>query len=260
MVVIEEVKALHEAGVRNFRLGKQTCLYSYGTNEEIEKLLKGCRQYADILHLDNCNPAFVTEEKTKTIVKYMTSGNIAAFGVESFDKEVIKRNKLNTTPEHTYRAIKIINKYGAERGENGLPKFLPGINIIYGLMGETKKTHEENMFWLKKIADDGLLLRRINIRQVVIFAGTLMAKEGGKEMRKNKKYVWSWRKQIRQEIDHPMLKRVVPTGTIMRNLRTEVYDGKTTFARQVGTYPLIVGIPGRVGLDKFVDVRITGHM
>jgi radical SAM superfamily enzyme with C-terminal helix-hairpin-helix motif len=57
-----------------------------------------------------------------------------------------------------------------------------------------------------------------------------------------------------------MLARVVPTGTELRRLRTEVYDGNTTFARQVGTYPLVVGIKGRLGLDRFVDVRVEGHM
>ena len=47
---------------------------------------------------------------------------------------------------------------------------------------------------------------------------------------------------------------------ILKDLRTEIYDGKTTFARQIGTYPLIVGIKGRLELDKFIDVKITGHM
>ncbi len=57
-----------------------------------------------------------------------------------------------------------------------------------------------------------------------------------------------------------MLKRLVPKDTILKNIYTEIYDGKTTFSRQIGTYPLIVGIKERLPLKKFVDVKITGHM
>ena len=46
----------------------------------------------------------------------------------------------------------------------------------------------------------------------------------------------------------------------MKNVYTEIWDGKTTFGRQIGTYPLIIGIKGRVPLKKFVDVEVTGHM
>lgn len=258
--IVNEVKALSSFGVKNFRLGKQSCFYSYGSNSEIERLLKGCRKYASVLHIDNANPLFVSEEKTKTIVKYCSPGNVAAFGVESFDPVVIKKNRLNTTPEKTMQAVKIINKYGAERGGNGMPRFLPGLNLIFGLIGESKKTHEENMVWLQRILDSGLLLRRINIREVVIFPGTLLYKEAGnKFLKKNRKYYYRWRKEIREKIDNGMLKKVVPEGTILRGLRTEIYDGKTTFCRQIGTYPLVVGVKGRLGLDKFVDVKVVGH-
>jgi len=258
--IVDEVKILAEMGVKNFRLGKQSCFYSYGSAAEIEILLKGCKKYASVLHIDNANPIFVNEEKTKKIVKYCTSGNVAAFGVESFDKEVVRKNNLNSFPEKTLEAIKIINKHGARRGENGLPKFLPGINLIFGLIGESKKTHSENMFWLRNILDSDLLLRRINVREVVVFPGTLLYKKAGdKFLKKNRKYYFKWRREIREKIDHEMLKRVVPEGTVLRNLRTEIYDGKTTFCRQIGTYPLVVGVKGRLGLDRFVDVKIVGH-
>ena len=57
-----------------------------------------------------------------------------------------------------------------------------------------------------------------------------------------------------------MLKRVAPIGSVLKDIRPEIYDGKTTFARQIGTYPLIVGIKGRIPLNKFVNVEVTGHM
>ena len=259
--IVEEVKALNKQGMNNFRIGKQTCFYSYGNNDDIEKLLKNVRKYSDVLHIDNVNPLFVNEEKTKSIVKHCTSGNIAAMGVESFDPEVVKKNKLNTSPELTYKAIKLINKYGATQGESGLPKLLPGLNLIYGLIGESKKTHQHNMESLQRIIDDNLLLRRINIREVVVFPGTQLEKEAGdKFIKKNKKYYWKWRNEIRQKIDFPMLQKVFPTGTIMKRLRTEIYDGNTTFARQIGSYPLAVGVKGRLGLDKWFNIKVKSHM
>ena len=159
------------------------------------------------------------------------------------------------------KAIKIINKYGAERGENGMPKYLPGINILFGLKGETKKTFEENLSSLKHILESDLLIRRINIRQVVPFPGTPLEESvGNKYLRKNKRFYYSWRKKIRENIDHNMLKKIVPKNTILHSLTAEIYDGNTTFCRQLGTYPLIVGIKGRIPLKTKINVKVTGYM
>ncbi|OVE74613.1 hypothetical protein BVX95_01850 [archaeon D22] len=259
-----EVRALYEAGARHFRLGKQTCFYSYKKQnaKEIEKLLK---PIADLkpktLHIDNANPVMVNEEITKIIVKYCTPGNIAAFGVESFDMEVIKKNQLNSTPSATMRAVEIINKYGKERGENGMSKLLPGINILFGLQGETKQTHAENMKYFSEILDKDYFVRRINIRKVVPFEGTpLHERVGNKFLRKNDKYYWKWRNQIRQEVDFEMLKKVAPIGLVLKDCIAEVHDGGITFCRQIGTYPLIVGVKERLDLQKSYDIKITGHM
>jgi len=40
----------------------------------------------------------------------------------------------------------------------------------------------------------------------------------------------------------------------------EIYDGKTTFCRQFGSYPLIVGVKQRLELKKFYNLEISGHM
>lgn len=263
--ILKEIKAFYELGCRYFRLGKQSDFYIYPGVIELLKDIKTLFPEIKVLHIDNVNPTSVISKKgieiTKAIVKYCTEGNIAAFGVESFDENVVKENNLNCTPENTYESIKILNKYGAERGNNGMPKFLPGINILFGLKAETKETHNENMFWLKKILDDNLLIRRINIRQVTLFEGTPLYKEcGNKFIKKNKRYYWKWRNEIRQNIDLPMLKRLVPSGTILKNVRAEIYDGNTTFCRQIGTYPLIVGVKERLELNRFYNLKITGHM
>jgi len=56
------------------------------------------------------------------------------------------------------------------------------------------------------------------------------------------------------------LKKVVPVGTVLSDVYTEIYDGKTTFCRQYGTYPLIVGVRGRIPLGKKIKVKIVDHM
>ena len=262
--IIKEIETFYSLGARYFRFGKQTCFYTYPDAikllEEVNKKFK-----LKVLHIDNVNPVKVIMDKddsiTKAIVKYCTSGNIAAFGIESFDSNVVKANTLNTSSEVAMRAIRIINKYGSERGEDGLPKFLPGVNIIFGLIDESKQTHKENMKYLTKILDENLLLRRINIRQAAVFENTKLFKEAGnKFLRKNKKYYWKWRNEIRQKIDNEMLKRVIPSGTVLKDCYAEIYDGNTTFLRQFGTYPLIIGVKGRLELKKFFDVKVTGHM
>ena len=258
--IVDEIKAFYDLGCRYFRLGKQSCFYSYPSIKELlTEIWKQCPEIK-VLHIDNANPLMVTKEKSELIAQYCTPGNVAAFGVESFDQKVIEENCLNSTPEMAYKAIKIINEAGREKGSNGMQKLLPGINILFGLKGESKKTHEENMRWLNNILNDGRLIRRINIRQVNIFPGTDIYATGNKFLKKNKKYYWKWRNDIRQNIDNPMLKNLLPIGSILREVRTEIYDGNTTFGRQVGTYPLIVGIKGRVELNKFVNVKITAHM
>jgi radical SAM superfamily enzyme with C-terminal helix-hairpin-helix motif len=269
--VLEEVKAYYKAGARFFRLGKQADFYA--SDRPIELLQKITTECPDIevLHIDNVNPNSVIkpksnnyaggEEITQAIVKYCTAGNIAAFGVESFDAKVVKANLLNTAPLVAMKAIRIINRYGAQRGKNGLPCFLPGINIILGLLNENKETHLKNIEALKQVLDENLLLRRINIRQVAVLPDTFLEKHGGdKYLKKNRKYYWKWRNEIRQAIDFEMLKRLVPTGTILHDVYTEMYDGKTTFCRQMGTYPLIIGIKERLPLNEKISVKIVDHM
>ncbi|MEA2035968.1 MAG: radical SAM protein [Nanoarchaeota archaeon] len=260
--IVNEIKALNKQGVKHFRLGKQSDFFLW-KEKEMEEMLKNIRKNCDIktLHIDNIDPCFVTEEKVKLVTKYCSSGNVAALGVETFDEDVAKSNNLNSDPETSMKSIRIINKYGSEIGENGMPLFIPGINLLFGLKDESKKTHEANMSYLKKILDEGLLLRRINVRQVAIFSGTQLDREcGNKFIKKNKKHYWRWRDEIRQKIDNAMLKRLVPTDTVLKDVRMEIYDGNTTFGRQIGTYPLVIGVKERLELGRFYDVKVTGHM
>ncbi|WP_457611820.1 radical SAM protein [Methanocaldococcus sp.] len=275
--IYEEVKALYNEGVKYFRVGRQPCIFSYKAIdsekeevpkpnvEAIEKLFKSLSSLnPKVLHIDNANPAVIARheeslEVAKILVKYCTSGNVAAFGVESFDEKVIKANNLLTTPEDVLKAVEILNKIGGERGETGLPNLLPGINLLFGLKGERKKTFKINYEYLKEIYDRGYMLRRINIRQVVPFYGTNIDERDVKKAEKWKKMFLWFKEKIREEIDNKMLKRVVPKGTILKDVFIEVKKDNIYFGRQFGTYPLLVGIKDNVKLKNFYDVEVVDY-
>jgi radical SAM superfamily enzyme with C-terminal helix-hairpin-helix motif len=129
---------------------------------------------------------------------------------------------------------------------------LPGINFISGLEGETKETFEHNFQFLEKVLDSGLLLRRINIRQVLEVRGKFPVRKHYREFRR-------FKEKVREEIDGPMLERLVPKKTVLKDVYMELGKGKTTFGRQIGSYPLLVGIPYETELNKFLDVIIVDH-
>lgn len=276
--VVFEVSALYSHGARYFRIGRQPDLLSYhGTDAGgpvpkpdpavLERLYRGIRNSApelSVLHLDNANPITIAtypEEAAqiiKTIIKYHTPGDVAAFGMESADPQVIRANSLKASPEEVFEAIKLVNGLGAVRGVNGLPELLPGLNFVHGLMGETKKTFQLNYDFLQNVLDSGLMLRRINIRQVMAFPDTPMY---GKDEAagKHKKLFLKYKDQVRKNIDLPMLRRVVPEGTVLKDVMCEVHENGITFGRQLGSYPLLVGIPASLPFRKFTDVTVTGH-
>jgi Uncharacterized Fe-S oxidoreductase len=278
MDVVSEVAGLYEKGARYFRIGRQPDILSYHARDKggqiaepdpqaILSLYKGIRNVAPelkVLHMDNANPGTISaypelcREIFRTIVKYHTAGDVAALGMESADPSVVKANGLKAMPDEIFEAIKIINEVGRMRGSNGMPEILPGINLVHGLMGESKKTFDLNYDFLKNVLDSDLLLRRINIRQVMAFPGTRMY--GNDELvRKHKQIFLKYKEKIRKDIDLPMLQKVVPAGTILRDIMCEVNDGKMCFGRQMGSYPLLAGIPSNLPLGRFIDITVTRH-
>lgn len=270
--IVKEVRALARAGVRNYRLGAQSCVFCYGSKEvgssdtprpdpvAVESLLRGVAEAArpEVFHLDNANPAVIAEhpkearEITKAIAEHCTSGNVLAFGLESADPAVARANNLNSTPEQTLDAVRLVNEVGRGAGPTGLPKVLPGINLLCGLLGETKGTYDLDFGFLKGVLDEGLLLRRINIRQVIPsrreFPGV-----------RHRDAFAALKRRVREEVDLPMLARVAPDGTILRGVYTELREGGRTFGRQAGSYPLLVGLPYPFEVGRRVDVWVTGR-
>lgn len=270
--ILRETDALSNAGVRNFRLGAQSCVYCYMSKDvgetetpmpnvdAVSNLLRGIEEATrpDVFHVDNANPAVIAEhptearEITKAIARHCTSGNVLAFGLESADPKVAKANNLNSTAEQTIQAIRLVNEVGAPRGPSGLPLVLPGINFVCGLEGETKETYRLNLEFLRLVVNEGLMVRRINIRQVVSsreeFPGVA-----------SKEAFASFKRSVRSEIDAPMLDRLVPDRTVLRDVHAEVRQGGRTFGRQVGTYPMLISIPYPVEIGKKFDVAVTGR-
>jgi radical SAM superfamily enzyme with C-terminal helix-hairpin-helix motif len=177
---------------------------------------------------------------------------VLAFGLESADPKVAKANNLNATAEQTLEAIRLVNEIGAARGPTGLPRVLPGINFVCGLDGETKETYRLNLDFLREVVSQGLMLRRINIRQVIPSRGEFPGVRSKADFSK-------FKRAAREEIDGPLLERLVPDRTILRSVHAEVREGGRTFGRQVGTYPLLVSIPYAVDIGKRIDVAVTGR-
>jgi radical SAM superfamily enzyme with C-terminal helix-hairpin-helix motif len=286
--VVDEVDALSDRGVANFRLGRQADILAYGGDGEapnpnaLRDLYGGIREVApdlETLHLDNMNPITIVKwpekarEGIRVIAEHNTPGDTAAFGLESADPLVQEENNLNVSAKECFEAVRIVNEVAGFRpGEgagsgpstgseapNRLPKLLPGINLVHGLKGERKESFEHNKRFLQRVYEEGYMLRRINIRQVMAFEGTDMADTGAEIAKDHKQLFQEYKREVRETIDNPMLKRVAPVGTVLPDVTLEYHQDGKTFGRQLGTYPLLVGIPGERELGRTIDVALTDH-
>ncbi len=278
--IIEEARVLHDHGVRHFRLGGQTCFWTYdaigvGETDEprpnvaaTEKLLAGVHEVAPerkVLHIDNANPAVLATWPDESaaiaqlLVDHGTDGNIAAFGLESADPAVHAANNLNCTAEQVMEATRILNDVSGHRGPGGLPWLLPGINLLYGLPGETKQTYELNWKFVTDLRRSGLKVRRIQIRQLLPIRGQGLAGKHEVIDPKLKPLFIKQKKAIREEVDRPVLQEVIPSGTVLRDVFLEKVDGGVTFGRQIASYALLVGIPFETETERMVDVLVTDH-
>jgi radical SAM superfamily enzyme with C-terminal helix-hairpin-helix motif len=269
--VIDEVESLYRAGARHFRLGRQPDLLTYQAGggeypvpvpDALQALFEGIRKKApglSTLHIDNINPGTIarhpdeSHEALSVIVRYHTPGDVAAFGMETADPEVVRRNNLKAGPAEVMEAVRIVNEVGAQR-TSGIPELLPGINFISGLPGETLETFEHNQEFLKQILLGRYLIRRVNVRQLMPFPGTraydtntLGLHDAGFR---------AFKEFVRTKFDRPMLERVFPIGTVFRNIVIEV-QGQVSFGRQMGSYPILIGIPAPLATRTVLDAAVV---
>jgi len=270
--VAAEAGALYREGARHFRLGRQADLLTYGVpaGQEfprpdpgaLERLFSGIRTEASdlsTLHIDNVNPGTIARheeasaEALRVIVDHHTPGDVAAFGMETADPEVVALNNLKAMPEEVMRAIEIVNLAGAKR-RDGIPELLPGLNFVTGLDGETAETFALNRAFLSDVMARGLLVRRVNLRQLMPFPGTRAYDQNtlGRHDREFRRF----KEWVRKEFDLPMLARVFPAGTVIRSVEVEV-AGPTSFGRPMGSYPILVGIPLTLPEGTVLDVVVV---
>lgn len=271
--IFSEVQALRKSGALHFRLGRQPDLLAFGVSggefpkpdaDKLRELFFGIREAAPdlkTLHIDNVNPGTIARHETaardalEAIVQGHTAGDIAAFGVESADPAVIAANNLKGTPDEIFRAVEIVNEVGAIR-KNGIPELLPGLNFISGLAGETDATFEHNRAFLKRIADAGLLVRRVNLRQLMPFEGTRAYDNN--TLGKFDKQFHKFKEQVRAEFDVAMLERVFPLGTVFEDILIEV-SGAVSFGRQMGTYPVLIGVPENIPVGTVISAAVVSY-
>jgi radical SAM superfamily enzyme with C-terminal helix-hairpin-helix motif len=267
--VLDEVARLYTAGVRHFRLGQQTCFFSAWNRDpvRIEQLLNGIRTACpqlQVLHIDNADPLAVASPAgariARLVVDYCTEGNCAPMGMESFDPEVIERNALTCTPAVLRRAIDNINAAGSGRGPDGLPRLLPGINLIYGLPGETHRTHLANLTGLAGLLASGVMCHRTNVRQARAYPGTPLAAMPVEQAPPSVEHFPTWKADIDATWDQPMKERVYPLGTTLRGLHSFFVTTRGTWYRRLGSYPIQVVERGTAAPRyQPADLVVTEH-
>ena len=264
--IVKEIKALYDKGARFFRLGRQPNFFAYKNKsaEHIKKLFEDIwRSCPDIktLHIDNVGPQDVNtlegEEITKVIAKYCTDGNITPFGVESFDPIIRKKCNLNGTIDDIHKAIEIINKYGKKTGKTGMPKLLPGINIIYGLDGQNENTLKINLDNFEKILKSGNFTRRVFVRKLTSPYGEQFDNYSDKDLNEFKE----WQTKIENNYIMPMLKKIYPINTEISELRMEMYENGDSILRQMATCPIRVVVKNKeLKLDNFYKIKVVGYV
>ncbi len=280
--VLDEIDSLLKCGVSRYRIGRQPDIIQFGSRlkdyrngfpqpepSEVIELFGELKKRKDsgaihVLNVDNANPGSIvnwpehSSRILEAIAAAVTPGDTLPFGIESFDQKVVTQNFLKVTPEEAVIAIRIVNDICGGR-INGIPTLLPGINLIHGLKGETMDTFRINYEYLARIAEEGLLVKRINIRKLHPYPDTPIYKEKLKITNGMTKRFEYYRDKIRDDIDNLMLRQIYPAGTILKeNLILETRDGYS-LGKQIASYSITVKMPGELKPKTFQDVIITGH-
>jgi radical SAM superfamily enzyme with C-terminal helix-hairpin-helix motif len=280
--ILAEVDALIAQGITRFRIGRQADIIAYGSSlkefrsgfakpepsavAELFLELKKRRDEKKIitLNIDNANPGTIAnfpDESARiieSIADALTPGDTMPLGIESFDPEVKQRNNLKVNREEALNVIRMINEIGGRRVD-GIPILLPGVNLIHGLAGESTETFRINYEALCGIRDKGLLIKRINIRSLLPFPGTeaeYFTVASNKKICNRYEY---YRDKIREDIDHHMLTKIYPAGTVLKNIRVADTMFEYSLARPLQSYAITVKIPVLFDKGSFIDAVVVSH-
>lgn len=249
--VVAHMSCLYQQGVRHFRLGRQPNFFHFGHHDAgaVERLLSGIREACPdlrVLHIDNANAGSVVTSAgrriARLVARYCTSGNVAPLGIESFDPHVRTATNISGSVDEVFEAIRVLNEAGAERGEDGLPRLLPGINLIDGLPGESQSTHPTNVSALERIYNSGLMTYRLFFRTLTPPTGTSLT-PSVVPMREGYGVRHS---EIVDRFVLPMQSRVYPIGTVISGDWEAIQVEGMPMMRTVGTCSI------RVQADRFL--------
>jgi radical SAM superfamily enzyme with C-terminal helix-hairpin-helix motif len=120
-------------------------------------------------------------------------------------------------------------------------------------------TFETNHRWLMAMVGQDLLVKRINIRRVAAFPGTLMHARPAAIPEKTRNRFEYYRERIRRDVDIPMLRTIYPLGTVLTGVRMLERRPGHSLGKQVASYSITVKISGECALKSFHDAVITGH-
>ena len=266
----KELRELKKVGVKAIRFGRSSNIIAFGYNkskdrpapEAVERLLTMTQEIIspEVFHVDNANPIFIarhpiaSERIISSIARHCSVGNSLSFGVESFDQEVRDANNLGGTADDVVFAIDLVNRTCPDRLD-GVPRLLPGLNLLYGLPEQSERSLSIDREYLKNILESGLLVRRVNIRRVIVFESAPIDKM--KRSTVSHRSYEHHKSLIRENFDLPMIKKVFPIGAIIRRVFPESLKGKLTFGRPLATYPILVASP--VPFETATDMVVIEH-
>ncbi len=279
--ILHEIDALIAQGIFRFRIGRQADIIAYKSHlqdfvhgfprpdpaivinlfTELQRRIN--EGHISMLNIDNANPGtiFYFPHESQAIIDCIahtvTPGDTMPLGVESFDPAVIPKNNLKLHKDQVIQVVQLINDAGGTT-INGIHRLLPGINLIHGLIGETSDTFKINYESLAEILDRGLLLKRINIRSLFPFPGTIAAQKQTHNTMIENRYRF-YREKIRSDIDHTMIAKLFPIGTVMYHMQVLSCMHGYSYAKEIRSYAITAKIPVSLPLFSFVDCIVVGH-
>lgn len=137
---------------------------------------------------------------------------------------------------------------------------LPGLNLVYGLPGETHRTHYENLSWLVRLLDAGYLCHRVNVRQARSYPGTGLSARQQAAPPPSAEHFGTWKADVSYVFDQPMKQRAYPAGMMIGGLHSFFVTARGTWHRRLGSYPIQVVEAGAARpLFQDTGLMVTGH-
>ncbi len=279
--ILHEIDALIVHGITRFRIGRQADIIAYKSlmdqcahgfpkpnpaaviNLFNELKIRAQSGNITMLNIDNANPGTIyhfpreSQAIIDCIAQTVTPGDTMPLGVESFDPHVIQKNNLKLQKDQVIEVVKLINDAGGKTA-GGIHRLLPGINLIHGLIGETADTFKTNYESLAEICNKGLLIKRINIRSLFPFPGTIAAQKQTHNTLIENRYRF-YREKIRNHIDHAMIQKLYPIGTIITQMQVLEHTHGYSYAKEIRSYAITAKIPVELSRFSFVNCIVVGH-